>query len=147
MTQKRVKTAVESAKDGALAHIVNLLINHHRAVTRTLAWVGILAIIVISVVPATDRPITGAGQLPEHVTAFALVAGMFAIGCRLSTIRLLALAFFFCGGVELLQVPFSTRHARVSDFVIDFVGSCVAIGFVFAADKLISAWNIRSRPK
>ena len=108
-----------------------------RMVARALAWVGILAIIVLSVVPVVDRPVTGAGQLFEHFTAFALVAGVFAIGYRLSLIRLLLLAFFFCGGIELLQVPLPTRHARVSDFVIDFVGSCFAIGVVFASAKLI----------
>ena len=51
-----------------------------RGVARILAWMGIVAIIVLSVVPAADRPVTGAGQVLEHFTAFALVAGAFAIG-------------------------------------------------------------------
>jgi VanZ family protein len=118
---------------------VNWLIRCNRVVARALAWVGILAIIVLTVVPAADRPVTGAGQLIEHFTAFALVAGVFAIGYNLSIIRLLLVAFFFCGGVELLQVPLPTRHARVSDFAIDFVGSCFAIGVVLAGNKLIGA--------
>src|ERR1039458_9842803 len=116
---------------------MNWLIGHYRVVARALAWIGTLAIIVLSVVPDVYRPVTGAGQLFEHFTAFALVAGVFAIGYRLSPIRLLFFAFFFCGGIELLQVPLPTRHARVSDFVIDFVGSCFAIGVVFASAKLI----------
>ena len=106
-------------------------------VARALAWGGILAIIILSIVPAADRPVTGLGQWFEHFTAFALVAAVFAIGYRISIMRLVLLAFFFCGGIELLQVPLPTRHARVSDFVIDFIGSCFAIGFVFASDKLI----------
>ena len=128
---------------------MNWLINHYRVVARALAWVGILAIIVLSVVPADDRPVTGAGQRFEHFTAFALVAGVFAIGYRLSLIRLLLLAFFFCGAIELLQVPLPTRHARVSDFVIDFVGSCFAIAFVYVANKLTGAHrrNNCSHPK
>jgi hypothetical protein len=114
---------------------VNLLINHYgELAARALAWVGILAIITLSVVPAVDRPVTGAGQLFEHFTAFALVAGMFAIGYRLSLIQLLLLAFLFCGFVELLQVPLSTRHARISDFAIDLIASCLAIGFVVASE-------------
>ena len=72
----------------------------------------------------------------EHFAAFAMVAGMFAIGYRFSLIRLLLLAFFFCGGIELLQVPLPTRHARVSDFVIDFVASSFAIAVVFVSDNL-----------
>ena len=104
-----------------------------------LAWIGIFAIIVLSVVPAVDRPVTGLGQWFEHFTAFALVGGVFAIGYRLSLIRLLLLAFFFCGGIELLQVPLPTRHARISDLVVDFCGACFALGCVAAGDKLIGA--------
>lgn len=110
-------------------------------VVRALAWVGILAIIVLSVVPSVDRPVTGAGQLLEHFTAFALVTGVFAISYRLSLMRLLLLAFFFCGGIELVQVPLPTRHARISDFIIDLVASCFAILFVFFADKLIGVYR------
>src|SRR5262245_22742978 len=116
-------------------------------VARVLAWIGIFTIIVLSVVPANERPVTGAGQWFgltygqwfEHFAAFALVAMVFAIGYRFSPIRLLLLAFFFCGGIELLQVPLPTRHARVSDFVIDFVGSCFAIAVVFAGERIIGA--------
>ena len=121
--------------------IVNWLINRYRVVARVLAWLGISAIIYLSVVPAADRPVTGAGQWLEHFTAFALVAGAFVIGYRLSPGRLLLLAFFFCGEIELLQVPLPTRHARVSDFVVDFVGSCFAMGFVFACEKLFCVPN------
>jgi len=39
-------------------------------VARALAWIGIFAIIVLSVVPAVDRPVTGLGQWFEHFTAF-----------------------------------------------------------------------------
>ena len=77
-----------------------------------MAWMGILAIVILSVVPAADRPVTGAGQLLEHLTAFAIVGGAFAIGYRLSLMRLMFLAAFFCAGIELLQVPLPTRHAR-----------------------------------
>jgi hypothetical protein len=125
--------------------IVNRLINHYGVVARTLAWVGISAIICLSVVPAVDRPVTGAGQWFEHFTAFAPVAGVFAIGYSFSLFRLLLLAFLFCGGIELLQVPLPTRHARVSDFVVDFVGSCFAIGSVFASEKLLGIQNKRPR--
>ena len=106
----------------------------HRIVARVLAWIGIMGIIVLSVVPANERPTPAQGwfgalfgDIIEHVAAFALVAGAFAIGYRFSLFRLLTFAFFYCGGIELLQVPLPTRHARVSDFLIDFAGSAVAI--------------------
>ena len=122
---------------------MNWLIAHRTAVIRGLAWFGILAVVILTVVPATERPVTGLGQGFEHFAAFALVAGTFAIGYRLSLMRLLLLAFLFCGGIELLQVPLPTRHARLSDFVIDFFGSCFAIGLVFVGDKLVAAHRLR----
>ena len=124
---------------------MKLLIGHYQMVARALAWVGILAIIVLSVVPAADRPVTGPGMswhLFEHITAFALVAGTFAIGYRFSLTRLFWLAFFFCGGIELLQIPLPTRHARVSDFIIDFAASYFAMGIVFVGEWLIGlSWS------
>jgi hypothetical protein len=69
------------------------LISRYTVVARTMAWIGIFAIIVLSVVPANDRPVSGVGQGFEHFTAFALVGGAFAIGYRFSLIRLLVLGF------------------------------------------------------
>ena len=120
--------------------MVKWLIDYYQVVARALAWVGILAIIVLSVVPADDRPVFGAGfnwHLFEHFSAFALVAGAFSIGYRLPLIRVLLFAFCYCGGIELLQIPLPTRHARLSDFAIDFAASCFAIVIVLAGEKLI----------
>jgi hypothetical protein len=112
-------------------------------VARGLAWVGAVTILISSVVPADERPVTGLGQAGEHVAAFGLVAGMFAVGNhRLGLIRLLLVAFLFCGSIELLQVPLPTRHARVSDFAIDLLGSFVAIAFVMWGSKFM-AWRAR----
>ena len=61
------------------------LINRYTVVARTLAWIGLLTIIVLSIVPANDRPVSGVGQGLEHFTAFALVGGVFAIGYALLT--------------------------------------------------------------
>ena len=114
---------------------MNWLFQHNELKARILALIGMSAIVVLSIVPAAERPVTIFGQLIEHFTAFALVAGAFAIGYDLSLPRLMLFAFFFCGGVELLQVPLPTRHARVSDFVIDFVASCFAFGLVHIGKK------------
>src|SRR5258705_9257709 len=129
----RIASHVKTLK-GCLGHE---LANRSPQSGRSLA--GIFAVVILSIVPATERPVTGAGQRFEHFEAFALVAGAFAIGYRLSLMRLLMLAFLFCGGIELLQVPLPTRHARLNDFVIDVFGSCFAIGLVFVGDTLVGA--------
>jgi VanZ family protein len=122
---------------------MNWLKAYRRSVVRGLAWFGILAVVILSIVPATERPVTGTGQWFEHFAAFALVAGTFAVGYRLSLMRLLLLAFLFCGGIELIQVPLSTRHARLSDFAIDCIGSFFAIGLICYGTRLIGAHRVR----
>jgi hypothetical protein len=121
-------------------------VHQNRGIARALAWFGIAAIFVLSVVPADERPVTGIGQVLEHLTAFGLVAGMFAIGYRFTLTRLLLMALLFCGGIELLQVPLPTRHARVSDFAIDLFGSYFAIGLVAFATSRSSAARLTPKP-
>jgi hypothetical protein len=110
------------------------MMHSYRMVARVLAWIGIIGIIVLSVVPADERPTPGEdylgafyGHLITHAGAFALVAAAFAIAYRFSLLRLLTLALLFCGGIEALQIPLPTRHARVSDFLIDFAAAAVAM--------------------
>src|SRR5665213_762551 len=117
---------------------MNRLIRYHKPIARAIGWIGISVIIVLSVIPANDRPVTGAGQLSEHLAAFLLVGLAFFTGYRVALMRSLSLSVLFCGGVELLQVPLSTRHARVSDFVIDLFGCGVAIGLVYISEKLFA---------
>jgi VanZ family protein len=81
---------------------MNWSINQNSRIIRTLAWFGVVAIFILSVVPAEERPVTGVG----------------------------------CGGIELLQIPLPTRHARVSDFAVDLLGACFAIGLVAFWPKL-----------
>jgi VanZ family protein len=111
----------------------------YKFVVRAFAWAGILTIIVLSVVPAVDRPVTGSGQNFEHFVAYALTASAFALGYELSLVRLSICAFLFCGGIELLQALVPTRHARVSDFVVDLGASWLAMGTVIAGKKLFGA--------
>ena len=119
--------------------MLNWFVDRYQTLARALTWAGVLALVILTVVPATDRPVTGGGRSFEHVTAFALVAAMFALGYRLSPVRRLSFSLLFCGAIELLQVPLPTRHARVSDFAIDLLASWFAIAAVLGGEKLIAA--------
>ena len=112
--------------------------NRYPAIARAMAWTGFLAIVILSVVPAEERPVTGAGHWLEYFAAFALVGGAFSMGYRFLITRLVFLAVFFCAGIELLQVPLPTRHARVSDFLINTVGACFAVVCIFVAQRILS---------
>jgi VanZ family protein len=112
------------------ADLSGLAYRHYQVLARFFAWVGIIAIIILSLVPAEDRPLTGFGPPLEHFAAFSLVAAVFAIGYDLSLVRLVLLALVFCAGIELAQIPLPTRHARLSDFTVDFLSCCYAIVLV-----------------
>lgn len=124
---------------------MNWLISHRMVITRGLAWFGFLAIVILTVVPAYLRPTTGAPSEFEHLAAFGLVAGMFAIGYRCSLTRFLLMAFLVCGGIELLQVPLPTRHARLSDFIIDVGSAWAVMCFVAVSNKLSVAHRQRQK--
>jgi len=87
-------------------------VHHLRSVVRGLAWFGIVAVVILSVVPASERPVTGKGQWFEHFAAFAHVGGTFAIGYRLALMRLLLLAFLFCGIIASSAAADAARQAK-----------------------------------
>ena len=113
-----------------------------QTVARLVAWTGICAIVILSVVPASERPVVVGsglqafliGSLLEHVAAFGLTAGAFAVGYAFSIGRLALYAVLYCSAIELLQVPIPTRHARISDFVINLMAACLAMA-------IVSAWR------
>jgi VanZ family protein len=104
---------------------------------RFVAWTGFVAITAFTVVPASFRPVTGVGSNFEHVTVFFGVFAAFSVGYELSAARLVLFALLFCGGIELIQIPLPTRHARVSDFIVDFAASSLAIGITLMGKKLL----------
>lgn len=115
--------------------ILAFALRHYQTLARILAWAGILTIVVLSVVPADERPLSGFAVSLEHFGAFASVAAVFAIGYDLSLGRMVLLAFLFCAAIEVAQIPLATRHARFSDFIIDFIASCCAIALVYLVKR------------
>jgi VanZ family protein len=125
---------------------MNWLITHRSLAARSMAWIGIVAIVILSIVPGIYRPTTGAGHFAEHFAIFALVAAAFAVGYRLPRTWLVPLALLFCCLTELMQVPLPTRHARIGDLAIDIVGACSAIGLVIFGGKVFASRSLDKRP-
>jgi len=102
---------------------------------RLLSWIVLGAIVMLTVIPPAWRPVTGASQMAEHLAAFFLLGGFFALGYRRN---LLAVALFVVAGVgllELCQLFVPGRHARASDFVFNAIGACAAIAAVWLVAK------------
>jgi VanZ family protein len=86
-----------------------------------------LILVLLTIVPAADRPETGIEHHLEHFGAFLLPGILFAIGfaVRMRTMLLMSLAF--AAAIECMQIPLPTRHARLEDFVVDAAGTCAGI--------------------
>lgn len=98
-----------------------------RRISRAFAWTTIAAILILSLVPPGLRPITGAPHKVEHFAIFALCGFAVGLGYRVAGVLEGLTLVLFAGGVELLQHMVPGRHARLSDFVVDAVASCVGV--------------------
>ena len=117
---------------------INVSTNSLRAfvqIARTLfvfdGCVGTLLIIILSLVPVTLRPHTGAGGSIEHWIAYTLVALAFGLGLQRLRLRLLVgVALSVGSGVlELLQNFVPGRNPEVIGFVASSLGVWAGLGF------------------
>ena len=77
------------------------------------------ALVLFTVVPAAERPVTGIQHDLEHFGAFFLPGFLFAFAFNFKTTNLLLGAAAFTLMLECIQIPLPTRHARLEDFVVD----------------------------
>ena len=88
---------------------------------------AILAVVALTVVPADERLVTGLGQSAEHFLCFAIVGLGVPLAFPAPIKRLLSAAVLFALAIELLQIPLPTRHARLTDFLVDALAGCIGI--------------------
>lgn len=100
---------------------------------RILAWILVIGLVVATVVPASDRPETGLEHHYEHLVAFSLVGLVFALAYSQRPMVLITSGIVFALLLELAQIPLPSRHARITDFLIDALGASVGITMAFLA--------------
>lgn len=94
---------------------------------RALAVAGALLLVIITVVPADERPVTGIQHDLEHLVAFLSAGCLFGYAFSTKISSLLLGAALFTLLIELAQIPLPTRHARVEDFLVDCAGMCLGV--------------------
>jgi VanZ family protein len=104
-----------------------------RRLFRIAAWLVLVTIVVLSVVPPRDRPVTPAPHDFEHIAIFLAAGLAFGLGYSRHLLQIFGL-IAFSAAIELIQLAIPGRHARVSDFVVDAlsVSVGVAVGFLLA---------------
>ena len=95
-------------------------------VSRIAAWLLLITIAVLSLVPPTLRPETGLRNNYEHFAIFAAAGAAFGLGYGRRPYSLMVGLVTFAGVIELAQVLVPGRHARLSDFVVDALSMCVS---------------------
>src|SRR6516165_3163137 len=104
---------------------------------RAASWVIILGLVIVTVIPGDERPITGLQHDIEHFVAFGLAGLTFGFAYFQSVRVNLLSAFVFTLVLELSQIPLATRHARLRDFMVDATAACVGIVIGHLCRKLV----------
>jgi VanZ family protein len=98
---------------------------------RIAAWLLAAAVTFATLGPARLRPHSHLGQNGEHALAFVLIGLAFGLAYTGNRLRTAIIAVILIGVLELLQFVAPGRHARLEDFIVDALATC--IGFVVAA--------------
>ena len=106
---------------------------------QVVAWLLILAIVMLSLGPPSTRLVTGVGHNFEHLLIFVATGAAFGLGYPRRFLLLPIALLAFTGAIEVAQMLVPGRHARLSDFLTDAAASCVGIGLSFALVKLTAA--------
>jgi VanZ family protein len=112
---------------------------------RLAAWSLLITIVVMTVVPAPLRVVTGAPHNVEHALIFLATGIAAGLGYELRSSVACAAAVTVCAGLELVQLVVPGRHARMSDFLIDAVAACVGIGIAWTVRHLTEGNCVRQR--
>jgi VanZ family protein len=91
------------------------------------ALAALTGVVVLTIVPAAERPVTGLGQNLEHFLCFAAAGAVAAYAFDTALKTMLLGSVLFALALELAQIPLPTRHARLEDFIVDALGACVGI--------------------
>jgi len=96
-------------------------------INRAVAWLMLLAIVVLTAVPPGLRPTTFLPHEIEHAGIF-LVAGISFGMAYLGREWLLSIvAIAFCAAIELAQLYVPGRHARLTDFIVDAIAAVMGV--------------------
>ena len=108
-----------AAAQAQLIKMTSQIVSWCRTACRTSAWTLALAIVVLSLVPPSYRPVTEASHSFEHLAIFLVTGLAFGAGYPGRPFRIAVALVIFSGTVELLQQWVPGRHARLSDFLVD----------------------------
>ena len=107
------------------------------------AWLLALAIVILSLAPASVRPLTGVGHGFEHLLIFLATGMAFALGYAVRASVLMIALVMFAGAIEVAQIWAPGRHARSLDFIVDGTASCLGVALACVLLRIRAAMQWR----
>src|SRR5215469_4454289 len=100
---------------------------------RVAAWLAVLTIIVLSVVPGNLRPHVLGNDYFEHLAAYFIAGGLLAVGfpCPMQQLASWSLLATCAGVLELLQRSIPDRTASIGEFATGVFGAGLGIMAIF----------------
>lgn len=99
-------------------------------------WFCVAAIVVLSLVSPSFRPVTRLPHDLEHLAIFVIAGGALGLGYPGRIARNISFMVIFAGAIELAQFFTPGRHPRVIDFVVDALGGCIGVALAAVASRL-----------
>ena len=100
------------------------------------AWLLLSVITLLSLAPASLRPVTAAPPNIEHIAIFLLTGFAFGTGYPYRYLFQSIALIGFAGLIEIAQLWVPGRHARLSDFITDASAVCAGIGLAWLIERL-----------
>jgi len=117
-----------------------------RRLFRVAGLCGIILILILSLIPGTERPHTGLPGGAEHFLAYCLTAAILALGFWSWSMRIaIAVGLTFLASLMEIQLWIPGRNAQISDAFVSGLGSLC--GIVLGGIALSAALGWRERAK
>jgi VanZ family protein len=107
---------------------------------RCLAWLVLIAILVVTVGPLRLRPVTGEPVDLERFLAFLAVGALFAVAYPKHWLSVLVFVVGSAALFELLQRIAPGRHGEAADFAIKAAGGFIGV-FIGSLARRIFRWS------
>ena len=100
-----------------------------RMVSRYMFAAGIVAVVILSLLPGNDMPSVGISDKVEHVVAYALLGltGGLAFPTQRAALVLLVLLPLLGVALEIAQLRVPERSAEVGDALADLIGAALTL--------------------
>jgi len=110
-----------------------------RRMSQLAGWLLLTAIVVLSMVAPSWRPVTILPHNLEHAAIFALAGFAIGLGYLSRVIQNTAALVLFAAAIELAQFYAPWRHPRLIDFLVDALAACAGIALAVLLARLTTA--------